>query len=157
MKKILSVLCLGIAFVLLQTCVVFETLSSVSESSESASESMESLSKSIKSISSSINSSSGSSSGDDDEKTEAELRYRNDISELTVMYVQHHSARANFSTDLRHVARQYGITDWEATPSTYIAIGHGLRKAGVESSDLKKSLSNIQTSAWLWIQKGYHS
>ena len=154
MKRIFSIALLSLALMSFQACVIFETLSSASESSESASESLESVSKSVKSLASSINSSSESSSGDDEEKEAAQARYRQDVSELTALYASN-AASGDYLHDLQRVARTHGITHWEASRSTYVAIGSGLRKAGLDKSQINKTLQNIPARAQLWIEQGY--
>lgn len=157
MKKVLSVLVLVSVFALFSNCVVFEFLSSVSSSVESASESLESVSKSLKSISSSINSSSDSSSGDDKESEKKEQAYIDDIREFTVLFTQSSGSSEDFLSDLDRVARSHGITNWQARPATYSAIGAGLKEAGVNPADFGQTIKGLNLITQKLIRSGYSS
>ncbi len=97
----------------------------------SISDSSESISDSISSPSESISDSSKSSSGGD-----AETAYRDDVSDHTRTVVAGGGSADDVTDDLGPVARQHGITDWEARDATWVGMGRGLALAGIESADL---------------------
>ena len=79
-----------------------------------------SFSDSSGSISDSSKSSSGSSA--DDEKA-----FRNDVSQYTEAFVEAGGEQQQtFFSGLSDLARKRGVSDWEAEPSTWEAIGWGL-------------------------------
>jgi hypothetical protein len=89
-----------------------------------------SFSTSSKSISDSISGSSTSSSGSDDGKSsEKDALYREDVRDFTAAYVREGSDVASFQRGLGNIARQHGISDWEALAATWAGIGEGLRRA----------------------------
>lgn len=122
---------------------------SLSQSSSASSES------SSKIISSPFLSSSASSSPDTSNK------YRDDVEGYTYAYVRSSSLDyTGFQKGLGEIAAKYGITNWEAQPVTYNAIGRGLKKAkltGVEYETFKKNLAAGEYSKMQDIQKGYDS
>lgn len=77
--------------------------------------------------------SSGSSSKDEEEKKEA---YRNDVRDFTAAYATERGDMDAFARGLGEVARRHGITDWEADDTTWVAIGAGLKRAGVSTGVL---------------------
>jgi hypothetical protein len=99
----------------------------VSQSLDSFSDSSGSVSDSLGSFSDSSASSSGSS-GDD-------TAYRNDVREYTVAYLRDHVGAEGSPEALRlgisEVALTRGITNWEALPSTFLAVGAGFAEAGL--------------------------
>jgi hypothetical protein len=111
-----------------------------------------SLSKSSRSSS---NSSSSSSPG------AAERAYREDVSDYTRAYAK--SGGGDFRTfqgDLAKLAEKHGITNWEANPATYTAIGEGLGRAEVSDAELmayKRNLSAGDPDKAKAIQTGYDS
>lgn len=58
--------------------------------------------------------------------------YRQDVSELTVAFVDSGGELVAFQSRLGKVARDHGVSDWEADPNTYVGMGSGLRDAGLE-------------------------
>src|SRR5262245_29574593 len=103
---------------------------SLSASSESISASVESSSKVV---SSPFESSSSSLKS-------AETRYREDVRDHTVSYVRSGGDVQAFQAELAEVARQRGITDWEASNATWEGIGEGLARAGVSGADFESRL-----------------
>lgn len=97
----------------------------------SISDSSESISDSISSPSESISDSSKSSSGGD-----SDTAYRDDVSDHTRTVVAAGGSADDVTSELGPVARQHGITDWEARDATWVGMGRGLALAGVESADL---------------------
>lgn len=98
---------------------------SVSQSFGSASDSSGSFSDS----SGSSSDSSTSSSGDDS-------AYRGDVSAYTVAHVEAGGSPESLRSGLSEVALSRGISDWEALPGTFAAVGAGLAEAGVSPDGL---------------------
>jgi hypothetical protein len=140
-----------LAFTLLVTGCSF------SESSRSISDSVESVSDSAESLSDSSGSTSKSS------KSNREKGYENEVSDYTMAYVKssHTGADYNgFLKGLSDIAGKKGIVNWDQEPKTYIAIGKGLKKAGIEGGayeTYKKNLANSDQKKMENIQKGYKS
>ena len=115
-----------------------------------------SISKSISdSVSSPFEWSSDSSSGSSEEKKES---YRHDIRNYTEVFARSNVDAAGFSKGLSSIAEKYGITNWEADKSTYLAIGEGLAKAkssGIQVDAYKAALSQGDPVKIAAIQKGY--
>ncbi len=124
---------------------------SFSYSSKSSSASSESSSTIV---SSPFTSSSGSISGKKKE-------YQQEVTGYTSAYVKSSTADyAGFRKGLAEIAEKYGITNWEAQPITYNAIGRGLKEAGlkgIEYETFKKNLSAGEMTKMQDIDKGYHS
>jgi hypothetical protein len=114
-----------------------------------------SLSKSGRSSSHSSDSSSSSSPG------AAERAYRDDVADYTRAFVKSQRGDfAGFQADLAHLAEEHGITNWEANPATYTAIGEGLANAKVSDAGLmayKRNLSVGDSQKARLIQQGYDS
>jgi hypothetical protein len=114
-----------------------------------------SLSKSVRSSSHSSDSSSSSSPG------AAERAYREDVTDYTRAFAKSRRGDfAGFQADLAHLAEEHGITNWEANPATYTAIGEGLGQAQVSDAELmayKRNLSGDDAQKADLIQKGYDS
>jgi hypothetical protein len=86
---------------------------------------------SSKASSSPFTSSSKSSGGD-----EEDAAYRRDVTSLTFAYLEAGEAGGDLLRDLTRVAEQHGITDWEASPVTFVAIGAGLRQGGIDAGSV---------------------
>ncbi|MGJ0485277.1 MAG: putative lipoprotein [Methylomicrobium sp.] len=123
----------------------------------SFSESSRSISDSVESISDSSGSSSESS------ESNREKKYENEVSDYTMAYVKssHTAADYNgFLKGLSDIAAKKGIVNWDQEPKTYIAIGKGLKKAGIDGiayETYKKNLANSDQKKIENIQKGYES
>lgn len=96
-----------------------------------------SLSNSSESISDSFMSpfrSSSNSSGDDG-------AYRQDVEAVTVAFLSESAPAgrpdASFARSLGRVAEQYGVVDWESLDATYLAIGSGLRRGGLDAQQAR--------------------
>ena len=95
---------------------------SISASSKSSATSSESSSDLASSPSSSVPAAK-------DKKKEG---YAKDVSDYTAEYVKSADANTeNFRARIGKIAAQYGLTQWDQEKSTYVAIGKGLRKAGL--------------------------
>ena len=114
-----------------------------------------SLSKSSRSSSHSADSSSSSS------PAAAELAYRDDVSDYTRTWAKSRDPDLrSFQADLARLVEEHGISNWEANPVTYTAIGEGLRSAGVSNTELttyKRGLSGGDQQKADAIQRGYDS
>lgn len=92
---------------------------SFSNSSESASDSSTSSSDSI-----------GSSSGEKD------AAFRHDVEQYTAAFVKAGGSDGDgFYSGLGDLARQRGLSDWEAVPGTWESIGRGLGAAAVTDAE----------------------
>jgi hypothetical protein len=79
--------------------------------------------------------SSGSSSGDS-----KSARFQKDVEQYTEAFVQAGGQRdESFFTGLGDLARKRGVSDWEAEPGTWEAIGRGLGRTRV---------TEAQRTAW---------
>lgn len=120
-----------------------------------------SFSHSSESISDSVGSLSDSSS--DSSKSNKEKKYQNEVSDYTMAYVKSSQADADYHSYLKglsDIAAKAGINDWEKEPKTYIAIGRGLKKAGLEGityETYKKNFAGSDPEKMQDIQKGYDS
>ena len=123
---------------------------SFSDSSRSFSDSSGSISDSVGSISES----SGSSQS---------KKYENEVSDYTQAYVKSKHAEADYTSfvkGLSDIAAKRGVVNWEEDNKTYIAIGKGLKKAGVEGTayeTYKKNFAESDQEHMKDIQKGYDS
>lgn len=149
MKFKILFLSLATALVL-NHCAIISAVSNSSESLNSISNSVLKLSDSVNSLSRSISSVSGSLKG-----KKAGALYKTDIRDITTLYAKNR-IQGDFQTDISKIALKHGISDWEAYPATYIAIGEGLKKANVTPSLFEKFYNNIhnQESARL-LKSGY--
>jgi len=123
----------------------------------SFSDSSGSISDSVESVSDSSGSSSESS------KSNKEKKYDNEVSDYTTAYVKSSHAAADYNAYLKgisDIAAKRGIVNWDQEPKTYIAIGKGLKKAGIEGvayETYKKNFANSDAEKMKNIQKGYES
>lgn len=130
------------------------TSCSFSDSSRSISDSSGSISDSVGSLSDSFDSSESSQSNKD-------KKYQNEVSDYTMAYVK--SSHADYNSYLKglsDIAAKIGIVNWDQEPKTYIAIGTGLKKAGVEGTayeTYKKNFAGSDQEKMQNIQKGYES
>ena len=114
------------------------------------------------SSSSPFKSSSKSSSGDDEEgeKEEEETAFQRDVRNYTVEFaraVDEHDIES-FQRDLGAIAEGYGITDWERTEDTFVAIGRGLGESELDEGSAKQlavALSNEDYDQLMLIRAGY--
>jgi hypothetical protein len=119
--------------------------------------SSESVSDSVGSLSDSSGSSSESSKSSRGEK------YENEVSDYTAAYVKSSHTDDDYNSyrkGLSDIAAKKGINNWEQEPKTYIAIGKGLKKAGLEGiafETYKKNLAGSDPEKMQNIQKGYDS
>jgi hypothetical protein len=67
---------------------------------------------------------------------------------------------AAYQKGLSDIAAKRGIVNWDQEPKTYIAIGKGLKKAGIEGvayETYKKNFAGSDEAKMQNIQKGYES
>ncbi len=118
---------------------------SFSDSSESISDSTSSIISSPSSIS------------------DKEKKYENEVSDYTMAYVKSSHAGSDYTGFLKglsDIAEKAGIVNWDQEPKTYIAIGKGLKKAGIEGiayETYKRNFANSDEEKMQSIQKGYES
>jgi len=106
------------------------SLAALASSGCSISASSESISDSISSPFEWLSDSSGSSSPDGG----ASFAYLRDVETLSRAFADASGARsdaAGFLRELGRTAEAHGISDWEAYPETFAAIGEGWRRAGL--------------------------
>ena len=108
-------------------------------SSESSSDSSKSSSKS-----------SSSSSPDG----ESETAYLRDVRDYTARFAAATGPGTAFQRDLGQIAARHGITNWEADRGTFIAIGFGLAKAGLDEGTARAfatevASSDLRQTAWV--------
>jgi hypothetical protein len=95
--------------------------------------------------------------------SDKEKKYENEVSDYTMAYVKSTHADADYSGFLKglsDIAAKIGIVNWDQEPQTYIAIGKGLKKAGIEGiayETYKKNFANSDEEKMQNIQKGYES
>lgn len=121
----------------------------------SFSDSSRSISDSVESLSDSSGSSSESSKSD-------EKKYENEVSDYTMAYVKSSKEAdyAAYQKGLSDIAAKRGIVNWDQEPKTYMAIGKGLKKAGIEGvayETYKKNFAGSDEAKMQNIQKGYES
>ena len=112
------------------------------------------------SSSSPFKSSSKSSSGDDEEGEEEESAFQRDIRNYTTEFAQTVNEHDidSFQRDLGAIAEGYGITDWERTEDTFVAIGRGLGESELDEPSTKQlavALSNEDYDHLMLIRSGY--
>jgi hypothetical protein len=124
----------------------------ISNAGCSFSDSSESISDSTSSIISSPSSISGKSK-----------KYQNEVADYTMAYVKSSQPGANYSTfskGISEIAEKKGINNWEQDSVTYLGIGKGLKKSGVDGvayETYKKNLARGNYKKMQDIQDGYDS
>jgi hypothetical protein len=76
--------------------------------------------------------SSGSEGASDASKT----AYRRDVRAFAAQFSQAGGSSDEFLRGIARVAEGHGVSHWEASPDTLLAIGAGLRDAGVSPSEM---------------------
>ena len=76
----------------------------------------------------------------------AEARYRDDVRDHTVAYVRSRGDVEAFHAELAELARQRGITDWNASNATWEGVGEGLARADVKGADFEGYLTALTGS-----------
>lgn len=131
---------------------------SISYSLEKSSDSVSTSLDSITSISTSSTSSSGGAESEEQKVSETATIYEEDIAAVTVLYVSRESNNDEFQRKVASIAKNHGISDWEQENSTFLAMGKGLRRAGVA----EESIGNLPyfrsiagTAKYSEVLKGY--
>lgn len=103
---------------------------SLEKSSDSVSTSLDSLT--------SITSISTSSSGGSEEAQVGATGsiYEEDVAAVTVLYVGREKSNGEYQRSIAAIAKSHGISDWEQDESTFLAMGRGLRRAGVREDSI---------------------
>ena len=118
------------------------------------------------SSSSPFKSSSKSSSGDDEEGEDGEKdegkesAFERDVRNYTVEFARTGGELdiESFQRDLGAIAEGYGITDWERTQDTFVAIGRGLAESELDEPHAKQlavALSSEDYDHLFLIRSGY--
>jgi hypothetical protein len=146
------IICIALCFAI--GCSKSSTTQASSESSSDSS-------------SSPFKSSSKSSSGDDEEKEEdeegdqaEETAFQRDVRNYTVEFAQEDDDPdlESFQRGLGAIAESHGITDWEQTDDTFVAVGRGLAESELDDSIAKEFavvLSNEDYDDLMLIRSGY--
>lgn len=113
---------------------------SIDQSSESITQSSDSISVSFESFGS-----ISTSSAQTQASVQAALqRFKDDVKGLTRVFLDNDEGSDEFERELTNVAMNYGILDWEREPTTFEAIGNGLRDGGLHENDIQ-NISFLQT------------
>lgn len=81
--------------------------------------------------------SSFSSGGNDSKKADKEIStYVNDVIAATNQYVSHGGSGDEFQHQISYIAGKHNIVDWANQDSTYIAMGKGLKGAGISEEKI---------------------
>lgn len=108
---------------------------SISYSLEKSSDSVSASLDSITSITSISTSSSGG--GEEEAKINATgTVYEEDVAAVTVLYVSREKTTDDYQRQVTAIARNHGISDWEQEESTFLAMGKGLRRAGISEDSI---------------------
>lgn len=125
-------------------CLTSSTFqASSNSSSDSSKSSSQSASRSVR---------SSSDSSDSDDQTAADVR------EATALWLVDDGNVDALRREVGRITTSHGVTDWEADPSIYQAIGAGLRNAHVtprEYERIRTELAGGEAKVSGWIQQGY--
>lgn len=67
----------------------------------------------------------------------SDTAYRRDVRAYAAEFAQAGGSSDDFLRGIGQVAESHGVTHWEASPDTMLAIGEGLRDAGVTRADVE--------------------
>jgi hypothetical protein len=119
-----------------------------------------SFSDSSKSISNSVSSPFESSSESSDGDEPAPSAYLRDVEALSFAFAGAGGEPEGLLRELGRVALAHGISDWESVPVTYLAIGAGLRRAGLDAEgarQLADALFGAGTPEARSVLRGWHA
>jgi len=108
------------------------------------------------SISNSIGSSFASSSSSSPGSSES--AYRDDVRDYTYNQARSSQDGASILRGLAPIAQKHGISNWEASSTTWIGIGEGLAKAKVSAVQLeeyKSEMAGTDSTKKAQIQQGF--
>lgn len=138
-------------FVSVNNCSILDSASgSVSRLGVSVSDSTSAL---VKSISKSISSISES------EKEKAMNEYKEDIIASVALQIRYENQKQELENQLSLIAKKHGVVAWKSNPSTYIAIGQGLKQANLTPSEMKlvtEDISKQNVTVAKLVSKGYN-
>ncbi len=104
----------------------------------------------------SISSISGSSASSAANHHHHHSAYYNDVRESTATAIIAQASTAEVLRSVSRAAKQHGISDWEAQQDSYIALGEGLRQAGLTPNQAQKWIARLspgnQQNAQLMLQ-----
>lgn len=103
---------------------------------------------------------SSRSSGSGDSEEDDESSYRDDVRVATRAFAESGGDEEVFLRQLGRIAESHGISHWEGQPGTFIALGAGLREAGVAESELGEVLPRLRRASdeeRAWVDAGYRS
>jgi len=120
-----------------------------------------SISDSSKSFSDSSSSICTSSSGEELSKDNRQS-YMNEVMIFTDNMVHTRVTSDDFMRGIARIAERYGVTNWEFYKETYIAIGKGLKSAGVKKEQIDtlpilEGMTGPRTTMKKYILEGYES
>jgi hypothetical protein len=110
-----------------------------------------SFESSSKSSSSPFKSSSASSGA-------ATSEFQQDVKDYTADYAAEGGDVTVFRREIGTIAAQYGVTDWEAHAETYVAMGRGLKYAGLRpgsAAALGTEITGDDQTRLAWVLAGY--
>ncbi|MDD1624765.1 MAG: putative lipoprotein, partial [Methylococcaceae bacterium] len=90
-------------------------------------------------------------------------KYQNEVADYTMAYVKSSHPGADYNSFLKglsDIAAKEGVTNWDQDSLTYLGIGIGLKKAGVEGvpyETYKKNFARGDSKKMEEIQDGYES
>jgi hypothetical protein len=93
----------------------------------------ESISNSLRGLS--VN--SGSDSGSSGSRGAADTAYRQDVRAFAAEFARAGGSSDDFLRGIGRVAESHGVSHWEGRADTLLAIGAGLRDAGVSRADVE--------------------
>ena len=67
----------------------------------------------------------------------SDTAYRRDVRAYAAEFARAGGSSADFLRGIGQVAESHGVTHWEASPDTMLAIGEGLRDAGVSRAEVE--------------------
>ncbi|GBF42697.1 hypothetical protein LPTSP2_19870 [Leptospira ellinghausenii] len=149
--KIFTLLSAMALFISVNNCSILDSASgSVSRLGVSVSDSTSAL---VKSISKSISSISES------EKEKAMNEYKEDIIASVALQIRYENQKQELENQLSLIAKKHGVVAWRSNPSTYIAIGQGLKQANLSPSEMKlvtEDISKQNVTVAKLVSKGYN-
>lgn len=93
---------------------------------------------------SSISASSASSAANHHHHDSA---YYNDVRESTAAAITAQASSAEVLRSISRAAKQHGISDWEVEQDSYIALGEGLRQAGLNARQAQTWAARLSTDS----------
>ncbi len=85
--------------------------------------------------------------------------YRDDVSDHTRTVLALGGSAADVSAGLGTIARAHGISDWQASDSTYLGVGRGIAKAAAGDGALVAAQASLATCERrkALMQAGFHA